>query len=192
MSSASVLVDFIFITWLVFWTYWLIAAFGAKRSRQNTYGRFIGVRIVLFVVIVWLLRSSNRTRLWWDGHWLPHNSLPLEIIGVVLFVAGLSLALWARLYLGKNWGMPMSEKDKPELVTSGPYRFVRHPIYTGVMFAALGTGLTVSLVWLLLFVFCAVYFTFSAFQEEKYLIRQFGKSYIEYRRRSKMLIPFVF
>ena len=61
-----------------------------------------------------------------------------------MFASGIGLAIWARIHLGRNWGMPTSQKADPELVTTGPYRFVRHPIYTGLLVALLGTALAVG------------------------------------------------
>ena len=56
-------------------------------------------------------------------------------LGLALFVVGLGFAIWARVNIGRNWGTPMTQKDEPELVTSGPYRLVRHPIYSGILVA---------------------------------------------------------
>jgi protein-S-isoprenylcysteine O-methyltransferase Ste14 len=75
----------------------------------------------------------------------------------MLFVAGLGLAVWARIYLGRNWGMPMTQKDEPELVISGPYHLVRHPIYSGILLAMLGTSLTTNIYWLIAFAVMGVY-----------------------------------
>ena len=85
----------------------------------------------------------------------------------MLFVAGLALAVWARIYLGRNWGMPMSERAEPELVTSGPYRFVRHPIYSGILLAVLGSALCTTLFWLAALVLLGAYFIYSARVEER-------------------------
>jgi protein-S-isoprenylcysteine O-methyltransferase Ste14 len=73
------------------------------------------------------------------GGSLAVHSLILAAIGALVFACGIALAVWARLHLGRNWGMPMTQRAEPELVTSGPYRFVRHPIYTGLLTALLGT-----------------------------------------------------
>jgi protein-S-isoprenylcysteine O-methyltransferase Ste14 len=72
------------------------------------------------------------------GGSLAVHSVILTAIGAVLFACGIALAVWARLHLGRNWGMPMTQRAEPELVTSGPYRFVRHPIYSGLLTAMLG------------------------------------------------------
>jgi protein-S-isoprenylcysteine O-methyltransferase Ste14 len=106
-------------------------------------------------------------------------------------LAGLGLAVWARLYLGRNWGMPMSEKVDPELVTTGPYRQVRHPIYSGIILAMIGTTIAVSLYWLVGVLLLGAYFLYSAFVEERMMAGLFPDSYPEYKRSTKMLIPFI-
>jgi protein-S-isoprenylcysteine O-methyltransferase Ste14 len=88
--------------------------------------------------------------------------------------------------------MPMSLREGHELVTSGPYAFVRHPIYTGLMLAVVGSALTESLTWLLVFPLYFAYFIISARTEEKMMLAQFPGTYPAYRRRTKMLIPFLF
>ena len=77
-----------------------------------------------------------------------HNVI-IAAIGAVLSTCGIALAVWARLHLGRNWGMPMTQRAEPELVTSGPYRFVRHPIYSGLLAAMLGTALVDNLLGLI-------------------------------------------
>jgi Phospholipid methyltransferase len=80
---------------------------------------------------------------------LAVDSPVLGAIGAVVFASGIALAIWARVQLGQNWGMPMTQKAEPELVTSGPYRFVRHPIYSGLLAALLGTALVTNLIGLI-------------------------------------------
>jgi protein-S-isoprenylcysteine O-methyltransferase Ste14 len=99
--------------------------------------------------------------------------------------------VWARIYLGRNWGMPMTEKDEPELVTAGPYRFVRHPIYSGLLLAMVGSALATNLVWLIFLVVLGSYFVYSAQVEECNMTRTFPRAYPGYKAQTKMLIPFV-
>jgi protein-S-isoprenylcysteine O-methyltransferase Ste14 len=87
--------------------------------------------------------------------------------------------------------MPMSQKAEPELVTSGPYRFVRHPIYTGLLAALLGTALANNLIGLIIVVILGAYFYYAASVEEKNLTATFPTEYPAYRTNTKMLIPFV-
>jgi len=105
---------------------------------------------------------------------------------------GLSFAIWARVHIGRNWGTPMSQKDDPELVTSGPYHSVRHPIYSGILMAGVGTAVALSWFWLIAVVLAGAYFLYSATVEERNLAKQFPEAYPTYRRSTKMLVPFVF
>jgi protein-S-isoprenylcysteine O-methyltransferase Ste14 len=88
--------------------------------------------------------------------------------------------------------MPMSRKDEPELVTSGPYHRVRHPIYSGILLAGVGTAVALNWLWLLAVILVGVYFVYSATVEERYMSEQFPDSYPAYRRSTKMLVPFIF
>lgn len=170
--------------WIAFWIGWVAAAAGVKSGRAR-WGRFAGTRVVLIVVIVALARLHA------FRHSTLHNHV-LQGIGLALFVAGLALAVWARTHLGRNWGTPMSEKDNPDLITSGPYRWIRNPIYSGLILAMLGTALAVSLQWLIITAVIGAYFVYSAVMEQRYMIERFPETYPPYRDSTKMLIPFVF
>ncbi len=111
----------IFAGWLAFWIYWLAASIGVKAG-QTRWARFAGLRVGIIVIVLLLLRVKAV-----KGH-AATNDPWLEGVGLAVFLLGLALAIWARVYLGRNWGMPMSQKADPELVTTGPYRSVRHPI----------------------------------------------------------------
>jgi protein-S-isoprenylcysteine O-methyltransferase Ste14 len=171
----------IYVAWGVFWAYWLVSAFGAKK---RVGGRRFGARIPIIVLAVVLAKV------------VPVNSLAvhspaLKGIGVVLFATGLGLAVWARIYLGRNWGTPMTQKVEPELVTTGPYRLVRHPIYSGILLGFAGTALAINGYWAIIFGVCLVYFIYSARVEEGIMTRAFPATYPSYRARTRMLIPFV-
>ena len=86
----------------------------------------------------------------------------------------------------------MTQKDDPELVTSGPYHLVRHPIYSGILVAGVGTGVALSWVWLTAVVLAGIYFVYFAVVEEHYLTEQFPDTYPAYKRSTKMLVPFIF
>jgi protein-S-isoprenylcysteine O-methyltransferase Ste14 len=179
-------VELIFsIGWAAFWLYWLVAAFTMKRGRP-AWSSELRIRVPLVIVIIILLRTGA-----FRIHSVDSNPLRAGL-GLGLFVAGLSFAIWARLHIGRNWGTPMSQKAEPELVTSGPYRLVRHPIYSGILVAGIGTA--VALTWSLLIVvgLAGVYFIYSATVEERYLAREFPDTYPPYRRSTKMLVPFLF
>ena len=127
--------------WAAFWLYWLVAAFSMKRGRVP-WSRELRIRAVIIVVAIVLVRLGV-----FRGH--SHATDPWRAgIGLVLFALGLGFAIWARVHIGRNWGTPMTQKDEPELVTSGPYHLVRHPIYSGILVAGVGTAVALSWLWL--------------------------------------------
>ena len=171
-------------TWAVFWVGWLLAAFTAKRSIGAGLGRF-GPRLLAAIAIAILIRSGG-------GHGGGQiHSVTLAVIGTVVFVSGLALAIWARVILGRNWGMPTTQRAEPELITAGPYAMVRHPIYTGILLGVIGTGLTIDAIALVIAAIIGAYFVWAARVEERNLIASFPGTYPAYRARTKMLIPFL-
>jgi protein-S-isoprenylcysteine O-methyltransferase Ste14 len=170
--------------WVVFWLGWIAAAVRVKSGRSR-WGQFAIARVVIVVLIVALARAGA------FRHHASHD-VALSGVGLSLFLVGLAVAIWARLHLGRNWGMPMSEKDDPELVTSGPYRWIRNPIYSGLILAMIGTAIAVSLEWLVIAVILGGYFIYSAVMEQRLMARQFPNTYPAYQSATKMLIPFVF
>jgi len=174
--------------WVVFWIYWLAAAIGTKSARSLS-GRHAGVGARVAVVVLILL--VLRTNVLQDHNIGVVDNPLLQGIGLGVFVLGLAVAVWARQYLGRNWGTPMSEKVDPELVTAGPYRFVRHPIYSGLILAMIGTALAIGIYWLVAGALVAAYFVYSASVEERTMARLFPATYPAYKRSTKMLIPFL-
>jgi protein-S-isoprenylcysteine O-methyltransferase Ste14 len=173
------------IGWLAFWAYWLVAAFGTKRGHTQ-WSRELWIRAVIGVAVIVLARSGA-----FRGGSL--NSSPWRAgVGLALFAVGLGFAIWARVHIGRNWGTPMSQKEEPELVTSGPYRLVRHPIYSGILVAGVGSSVALSWLWLIATALAGTYFVYSATVEEHYLAGQFPGTYPAYKRSSKMLVPFIF
>jgi protein-S-isoprenylcysteine O-methyltransferase Ste14 len=179
-------VEFAFaVGWAAFWLYWLVAAFSMKRGRVP-WSRELGIRALIVVVVVILVRSGA------FRHRGLNNDPWLAGLGLVLFALGLGFAIWARIHLGRNWGTPMTQKDEPELVTSGPYRLVRHPIYSGILIAGIGTAVALNWTWLTAVILAGIYFGYSATVEERYMTEQFPDTYPTYKRSTKMLVPFVF
>lgn len=113
-------------------------------------------------------------------------------VGLVVCLAGLGLATWARVCLGRSWGMPMTVRAKPKLIRHGPYRFVRHPIYSGLLLALVGTALASGAVWFLAAIGGGAYFVMSLRVEEADMLARFPDEYAEYIRQTTRLIPFVY
>jgi protein-S-isoprenylcysteine O-methyltransferase Ste14 len=172
----------ILVLWLAFSAYWFLSALRSKRGTRSWQG--MPLRVLLAIAVISLFTLVH------TGGLEVHGTL-LPVVGIVIVAGGLGFAVWARLHIGRNWGMPMTIKEEPELVTSGPYRLVRHPIYTGILTAAVGTALAVNLLALAVAAALAVFFLYSARVEEKNLDAIFPRAYPAYRARTKMLIPFV-
>jgi protein-S-isoprenylcysteine O-methyltransferase Ste14 len=171
--------------WVVFWIYWIAASVGVKAGRTR-WAQFAGVRVAIILAVLLLLRLRvlKGPHAVTDDPWL-------QGIGLAIFLLGLALAVWARIYIGRNWGMPMSEKADPELVTTGPYSAIRHPIYSGIILAMAGTAVAVSSFWLVAVVLVGAYFLYSAAMEERYMAEVFPDAYPRYKQSTKMLIPFI-
>ena len=171
--------------WAAFWLYWLVAAFFMKKGRVP-WSRELRIRVVIVVIVIILIRVGA-----FRDHGL--NTDPWRAgLGLVLFALGLGFAIWARVHIGRNWGTPMTQKDEPELVTSGPYHLVRHPIYSGILGAGVGTAVALSWPWLIAVALAGVYFVYGATVEERNLAEQFPDTYPVYRRSTKMFVPFMF
>jgi len=178
--------------WVVFLAYWLFSSIGVKRTRSHN-GKSILIRLLIaavFVIVAKTVTSSKGTV--WETILASTPPPAIQAIGVILAAVGVACAIWARVHLGKNWGMPMSIKEDPELVMSGPYAYVRHPIYTGVLLVVIGSACVFGLWWLLALILYAPYFIYSARTEEKIMRAKFPDQYPDYMKRTKMLIPFVF
>jgi protein-S-isoprenylcysteine O-methyltransferase Ste14 len=179
MHALKIAID---IAWVVFWVYWLASALGVKEGRGSR--RRIPLNGLTALSVILLVRVFR-------GGSLAVHSPVLGAIGAVVFASGIAVAIWARVHLGRNWGMPMTQKAEPELVTSGPYRFVRHPIYSGLLAALLGTALVTNLIGLIIVAVLTGYFYYSASVEEKNLTASFPAAYPAYQAKTKMLIPYV-
>ena len=168
--------------WIIFWIYWLASASTSKESVSGGWRtRLTGGSAVGVFVIAGVLRGGS----------LAVHSVILAVIGALLFACGIALAVWARLHLARDWGMPMTQRAEPELVTSGPYRFVRHPIYSGLLMAMLGTALVDNLLGVIVVALLVAYFYYCGIIEERNLTATFPQAYPQYKSRTKMLIPFL-
>ena len=181
------------ITWVVVIGYWLWAARSAKPTQQQ---ESLGKRVLAYwlplAVAVLLLGPGH-----WFGHsllreqFVPHTTLVLSL-GLALAVLGAALAILSRHLLGRNWSATVQLKQGHELVTRGPYRLVRHPIYTGLLLLFLGNAVMVG-DWRGLLAVAIVFASFwrKLRLEERWLVEHFGEPYRLYQARTKALVPAV-
>jgi protein-S-isoprenylcysteine O-methyltransferase Ste14 len=122
---------------------------------------------------------------------LPHTDLTMAV-GAAVCLTGLLITLWARRTLAGNWSSDVTFKENHELIRRGPYRYVRHPIYTGLFAMCVGTAIDATLlhVWIGAAVIL-LGFWIKLLQEERLLIRHFPDQYPQYRREVKALIPWI-
>ncbi len=178
--------------WLVFLVYWAIAAIGVKRSvKAAPWWKYAALRLAIAALLIAALSIPAVRRALRLAHADVGHSPLLAGVGALLVAAGIGLAIFARVYLGRNWGTPMSRKLDPELITGGPYGFIRHPIYSGIILAMLGAAVGLNVVFALPLIVFVPYFIYSARREEEFMCEQFGETYRAYMRRTKMLVPFV-
>jgi protein-S-isoprenylcysteine O-methyltransferase Ste14 len=176
--------------WIFFFVYWFIRALKVKAAAEKQ-SRWSAARHRIPIGLSWFL-------LVYHGFSPPLNS-PLtprtqfaQIIGATVCVAGLLVTLWARRTLAGNWSADVTFKQGHELIKAGPYRFVRHPIYTGLLVMCLGTAMDIGLVraWLALGVMF-LGFWIKLKQEETLLRRHFPTDYPTYCKQVKALVPFI-
>ena len=172
--------------WAVFIAVWFVGALSTKRTVHRSWGSIwwrVGIAASVIVLV---------NLLWGSPYITGAVPIPtLNIVGLILAALGIVLAIWARVYLGRNWGMPQVVKEHPTLVTTGPYAYIRHPIYAGILTALFGSGFVIWW-WFVVFAWSLVYFlAFAMPDEEALLQKEFPDTYPAYRARTKRLIPFV-
>jgi protein-S-isoprenylcysteine O-methyltransferase Ste14 len=177
--------------WVAFYAYWFISAWKTRSpvKRKLPQSSFFTYGIFWIALCIFLM------------NWLSPDLVMMQVItesigttvtGLLVTIAGLAFAIWARLHLGKNWsGMPTIRQDHT-LTRTGPYRFVRHPIYSGILLGILGTAIGVGY----FIIFCFTIIVFGLFvikfrMEEKFLEEEFGEEYTRYKKEVKALIPYV-
>jgi len=177
--------------WLAFVVVWVAMARGGKpiAERESAFSRLS--HYLPLAIAIYLLAAPNVPFAPLNDRFAP-LSLWLVRLGAALTFAGIAFAIWARVWIAGNWSSDVTLKRDHELIVSGPYAFVRHPIYTGILLGLLGTALAVG-EWrgLLAIAFAAVAFWRKLGIEEAVMGRQFGEAYVRYAERVPALIPFV-
>jgi protein-S-isoprenylcysteine O-methyltransferase Ste14 len=174
--------------WLAWAVYWFANAWGNKRTVERR-GR--AAQIILFAIgFVGSRIIASEPE--YSFH-LMRATIFSQVGGIGLCVVGLGFSIWARRFLGSNWSGNITLKENHELIRTGPYRFVRHPIYTGIILALVGTAVALDLTTsqVFFFSFLTIGLKVKSLGEEKIMQRHFGQAYMDYMSQVKALIPFV-
>jgi protein-S-isoprenylcysteine O-methyltransferase len=183
--------NIIAICWGLFAVVWILAALSTKRTayRETSFQRF---RYMVPIVIGWILVFRGHRFGYPLNVRIISRAHPVLIAAVILCIFGVALCVWARAILGRNWSGTVTLKEGHELVMRGPYRLVRHPIYTGffAMLAATAIfqGHIAGIIGLIL-IFISLWIKLSG--EEQLMLKQFPDQYAAYQQQVKRLIPFV-
>jgi protein-S-isoprenylcysteine O-methyltransferase Ste14 len=177
--------------WLAWLAYWILAARGNKEIARH---EGAGSRLVHHSPLV----AGGVLMAWphvlgpdWEGRFHAHT-FGWFLLGLALVIAGLGFAVAARVRLGGNWSGTVTLKKDHELVQSGPYALVRHPIYTGLLLAFIGTAIAVDrwrAVLALPLLLAGILYKITV--EERFMREQFGDAYVRYRARVKALVPYI-
>ena len=177
--------------WLAWAVYWFIAARRVKETRREESPLSRAGHIVPLGIAAWLLWAPALPQHFLESRFLPYAPATYWT-GAVIVAAGLLFAIWARNVLGRNWSGTVTLKQDHELIRSGPYRYVRHPIYTGLLIAFAGSAIARGEwrgVLALAIAFLALWRKLKL--EEQWMIETFGDAYLRYRAEVRALIPFV-
>ncbi len=187
----SIVRNIISACWGVFFIVWVVGALFTKRAvyRESSAQR---LRYVILILIGWyLLFRGYGLPSPFSDRVIPAFNATL-VLGAVLCVCGLTFCLWARAVLGRNWSGTVTLKENHELIVRGPYRLVRHPIYTGLLTMILGTAIQQGRVaGLLGLILVFISFLIKLSHEEEVMLKQFPEQYPAYAARVRRLIPFI-
>jgi protein-S-isoprenylcysteine O-methyltransferase Ste14 len=167
---------------------WVVMAFRTKRTlrHQRSWLRAWLVVLIAGVLILPRFQGSGTQSLLWE------RSTPLGLLALLMVAGGAAFGVWARLTIGTNWSGNVTFKEGHELIQSGPYRYVRHPIYSALLLMGLGSALYYAQAFgFALLGFALVVFVAKMRLEEKLMTEHFGDQYVDYRRRVKALIPLI-
>jgi len=177
------------VPWYVFGAYWVVSWLRVKptKAREKSLDRLLTVAVVVIAFNLlfanWMRVGPLRERFVGDESWIAWTGIGLTWVGV-------AIAVWARYSIGVYWSARVTLKEGHQLIRSGPYAFVRHPIYTGMLLAAIGATLVVG-EWrgIIAVVLLLAAHSRKAMREEALLIKEFGDEYALYRKHTGFLFP---
>jgi len=175
--------------WIVWWMYWLISARFTARTKGSESWLARMTHLVPWGLAFFLIFHDPHDAIFYG---IIYRLRWLQAVGAAVTAAGLLFAVWARVHLGKYWSAMITLKDEHKLIRTGPYRFVRHPIYTGFIAGAIGSAITIGSgdAWVGAAILMPTYLV-KIWREEKFLSAEFGEEYGRFRREVAMIVPFV-
>ena len=177
--------------WLAWAALWTIAAFTTKATRWRESIASRARHDIPFLICIVLLTVPDAQPAILRARFVPMGSL-LPLLGLILVAAGLGLAVWARWHLGRNWSSTVTLKEGHTLVQSGPYRKIRHPIYTGLLLALVGTAAATGEWRGVLAVACAFIGVRWKIRVEEDRMRRTFPQYEQYRKATSALLPLLY
>ncbi len=181
--------------WSAFWIYWILSAINTRsKVKKESSGQKGTQRAIhlAFVVIAFIITFFQFRNIFLWNEIILHTP-SVEYIGVIILVLSLLFAIWARVVLGRNWSGAIQKVEGQRLVCNGPYKYIRNPIYTGIVCGFFGTFITFGTIASLVgFIIILFIYIIKISKEQKFLIEEFGEEYKKYITKSWALIPFVF
>jgi protein-S-isoprenylcysteine O-methyltransferase Ste14 len=184
--------DWTGVLWMALAIVWVVGALRTKRTvkSQSSVSQFLYT--VILVIGVYLIFAKQIGLPWLDRQ-LIWVTIPIVLAGLLVVLVGVAFSIWARLMLGSNWSNRVTVKEDHTLVRNGPYRIVRHPIYSGILFGMLGSVLQRGEMRCFVGVMiCVLSFWLKTRAEEEFMVQRFGDEYLQYSQEAKSLVPFIF
>jgi protein-S-isoprenylcysteine O-methyltransferase len=180
----AIFIWLIYALWILLFVYLTITAIYVKQAYHENLGQRFG--IMFAIIAAFLLPYAPVFQI------LHFTPTPLTgSTGLILCAAGMILLVWGRAALGMNWSPTVVVKKGQELVTTGPYRFIRNPMYVGGLLAAIGSAIVAGGVFIFLHLFLTPLFPWRIGAEDKLMGKEFPKDYPHYKKRTKALIPLI-
>ena len=175
--------------WAAFGLYWIAVARGGKAT-QTGESPFYRIMRLAILVITFTLLFWERTAIGFLARRFMPQLPVVAYAGFLATLAGLTTALWARIHLGQYWSDKVVLKVDHQLIRTGPYAYMRHPIYSGVLFSVAGTALVLG-EWrgLLAFLILLTNYWVKAEREERILSARFGQEFSDHQQRAGFLFP---
>jgi len=189
MTTREVFRDLIELPWIVFVVYWIIGALKtrATREKESLASRYA---VLSLEIVGYMLIFNGSTGFGFLGHRIIPRTLVVAIPGVICTWAGIGLALWARYHLAEYWSARVTIKEDHQLIRTGPYTHLRHPIYSGLVLAAIGSAVVID-EWRCVLGICLVLtgYWVKARKEEVMLSQEFGDVFREHQKHTGFLVP---